>query len=197
MAAETPDLEILDLSAALNNVAVTPAIDRVMGACNVWGNSFPAEQLPDQDSLSVDGIRFRTWHLADPEPDNIRCDGQFLTVADGRYDWIHLIATGERRVEDEFGLHFADHSLDFEAVRISDFWAAPAMFGETPAWRSPTMHYRFHVQFGLAATAWHQRVPVTRRADLTGIRLPRNPALHIFAITLQRRIARPAGSVTR
>jgi hypothetical protein len=31
---------------------------------------------------------------------------------------------------------------------------------------------------------WCQRVPVTRRADLVGLRLPRNPALHIFAMTL-------------
>jgi hypothetical protein len=33
---------------------------------------------------------------------------------------------------------------------------------------------------------WAQRVPVTRRAVLSGILLPRNVALHIFAVTLQR-----------
>ncbi|MEO6700612.1 MAG: hypothetical protein ABI140_12050 [Jatrophihabitantaceae bacterium] len=178
-------LRLVDLAAQLNNVAITPAEQRKSGACNVWGNSFSAAQMPDQPTITVAGIEFRTWHLRDAEPDNIRCAGQLIELPAGHYDWIHLIATGERRVEDELCLHFADHSADFEAVRVSDFWAAPAMFGETPALRSEAMHYPFHVQFGLAATAWHQRVPVTRRAALTGLRLPDNPALHVFALSLQ------------
>ncbi len=33
---------------------------------------------------------------------------------------------------------------------------------------------------------WAQRVAVTRRAELAGLRLPRNIAVHLFAVTLQR-----------
>jgi hypothetical protein len=31
---------------------------------------------------------------------------------------------------------------------------------------------------------WRHRVPVPREADLTAVRLPDNPAIHIFAMTL-------------
>ena len=47
------------------------------------------------------------------------------------------------------------------------------------------MHYPHHVQPNVPARLWEQRVPVTRRAVLTALRLPRNPAVHVFAITLR------------
>lgn len=172
------------LAAALNNVASTPASRTSQGAFNVWRNSFAAEELPSGSTVLVDGLSFQVHHLSDQQPDNVRCDGQLLDVPAGRYDWLYLIAAAERRVEDEICLFFADQTADFEPVRISDFWAAPPVFGETPAFGSQAMHYPHHVQFGVPATMWCQRVPVTRRADLVGLRLPRNPALHIFAMTL-------------
>jgi hypothetical protein len=172
------------LAALLNNVASTPAGATAEGAFNVWRNSFAAEELPIGPTVLVDGLGFEVHHLGDAQPDNVRCDGQLLDVPAGRYNWLYLIAAAERRVEDEICLFFTDSTADFEPVRISDFWAAPPVFGETVAFGSQSMHYPHHVQFGIAATMWCQRVPVTRRADLVGLRLPRNPALHIFAMTL-------------
>ena len=77
--------------------------------------------------------------------------------------------------------------VDFEALRISDFWASEAAFGERVAFESPVMHYPRHVQPKVSALLWIQRVPVTRRATLEAIRLPRNVAVHVFALTLRRR----------
>ena len=177
--------QIVDLSPLLNNVGATPAAAKSAGQFNVWRNSFASEEMPERDTLILGGIDFRTAHLRDAGADNGRCDGQLLPVPPGRYDWLHLLAAGERRVEDDTCLHFADGTADFENVRVSDFWAAPAVFGEQPAMSSLAMHYPQHVQFGVPATMWWQRVPVTRRADLRAVRLPHNPALHIFALTLQ------------
>ncbi|MFC5663906.1 hypothetical protein ACFP3U_13040 [Kitasatospora misakiensis] len=173
------------LEAHANNRAVTPAHGTADGAFNVWRNSFPAEHLPEPGSaITVDEVPFR---FPEPTPagDNLRCAGQYLRLPAGRYDWIHLLAAGERRVEAEAALHFADGEVDFEAVRVSDFWAAPARFGEREAFRTPVMHYPQHVQPGVPACLWAQRVPVTRRAVLHGIRLPRHIALHVFALTLE------------
>ncbi|WP_220182803.1 hypothetical protein [Sphaerisporangium album] len=122
----------------------------------------------------------------DPAGDNIRCAGQYVELPEGRYDWIHLLTAAERRTEDTVALHFAGGEVDFEPLRVSDFWArAHAAFGEAKAFETPVMHYPHHVQPRVEALMWSQRVPVTRRAPLRGLRLPRNVAIHLFAMTLQ------------
>ncbi|QGV77871.1 hypothetical protein [Streptomyces ficellus] len=176
----------VDISGHRNNTAVSAATETKAAAFNVWGNSFAAEYLPAGGTLvHIAGVPFRFPPVCDG-PDNIRCAGQFLDLPEGRYDWIHVLAAAERRCEDTAELHFDDGSVDPEPLRVSDFWSAPAWFGEVKAYESPVMHYPHHVQRNVSAVMWAQRVPVTRRAGLTGVRLPRNDALHLFAVTLQR-----------
>lgn len=176
----------VDISGHRNNTAISAATETKAGAFNVWGNSFAAENLPAGESLvHVAGVPFRFPPVCDG-PDNVRCAGQFLTVPDGRYDWVHMLTAAERRCEDTVEVNFGDGSVDAEPLRVSDFWAAPAWFGEIKAFESPVMHYPHHVQRGVSAIMWAQRVPVTRRAGLAGVRLPRNAAVHVFAFTLQR-----------
>jgi hypothetical protein len=178
--------ETVDISGHRNNTAISAAAGTRAGEFNVWGNSFAAEYLPEGKSLvHVDGVPFEFPPVC-AGPDNVRCAGQFIRVPEGRYDWIHVLAASERRCEDTVELTFADGSVDPEPLRISDFWAAPAWFGEVKAFESLVMHYPHHVQRGIPAVMWAQRVPVTRRAGLTGILLPRNVAVHLFAVTLQR-----------
>lgn len=176
----------VDLTPCLNNTGISPASDTGSGSFNVWGNSFPAESLPSgRAPVTVGGVPFR-FPLVGRGNDNVRCAGQFVPVETGRFDWLHLLAAAERRTEDTMTMHFEDGTVDPEWIRVSDFWAAPARFGETKAFETPVMHYPHHVQQGVSALLWAQRVPVTRRADLRGFRLPRNVALHIFAATLQQ-----------
>ena len=176
----------VDISGHRNNTAISAATDTKAGEFNVWGNSFAAEYLPAGDSLvHVAGVPFRFPPVCDG-PDNVRCAGQFISVPAGRYDWMHVLAAAERRCEDTVELSFDDGSVDAEPLRVSDFWSAPPWFGELKAFESPVMHYPHHVQRGVSALMWAQRVPVTRRADLAGVRLPRNIAVHVFAVTLQR-----------
>jgi hypothetical protein len=182
----TPLCDPVDISGHRNNTAISSATETRTGAFNVWGNSFAAEYLPGGGNLvDVAGVPFRFPPVCEG-PDNVRCAGQFLTVPAGRYDWVHVLAAAERRCEDTVELNFGDGSVDAEPLRVSDFWAAPAWFGEIKAFESPVMHYPHHVQRGVSAVMWAQRVPVTRRADLAGVRLPRNVAVHVFAVTLQR-----------
>lgn len=109
-----------------------------------------------------------------------------MRVPVGRYDWIHLLVASERRTEDTVALHFAHGAVDFEALRVSDFWAqAHPSFGDRQAFQTPVMHYPHHVQQQVPALMWTQRVPVTRREVLVGLRFPRNIAIHVFALTLQ------------
>ena len=176
----------VDISGHRNNTAISAVTETKAGAFNVWGNSFAAEYLPAGGSLvHVGGVPFEFPPVCDG-PDNVRCAGQFIGVPEGNYDWIHVLAASERRCEDSVELTFADGAVDAEPLRVSDFWAAPAWFGEVKAFASLVMHYPHHAQRGIPAVMWAQRVPVTRRAALTGILLPRNVAIHVFAVTLQR-----------
>lgn len=178
----------VELSAILNNCGASTPLDLGAGAFNVWGNSFPASALPEAGQrVSVDGIPFVFAPGNAGGLDNIRCAGQFLPIEPDEYDWMYVLAASERRAEDRVGLHFADGSVDVESLRVSDFWASTAAYGETLAFESPSMHYPHHVQPAVPARLWCQRIPVTRCAQLAGIRLPRNAAIHIFAISLTPR----------
>lgn len=172
------------LSAYVDNVGVSAADDTGSGRFNCWGNSFATEYLPGPGPVHVGGVSFEFPRVGMGEPDNVRCAGQYVEIPRGTYDWIHVLAAAERRAEDEFALHFADGQVDFETLRISDFWAASAAFGECLAFESPVMHYPHHVQRDVPAMMWEQRIPITRRLELVGLRLPRNVAIHLFAITL-------------
>jgi hypothetical protein len=183
----TPADVPVPLAAHLNNVGATPAGDTARGRFNVWGNSFAAEHLPPPGLLVVDGVWFDFPAAGTGGSDNVRCESQHVGVPPGAYDWIYLLAAAERRAEDEVALHFAGGEVDFEALRVSDFWAAEPAFGERLAVETPVMHYPRHVQPNVPARLWAQRIPVTRRATLEAIRLPRNVAVHVFALTLRRR----------
>jgi hypothetical protein len=173
------------LDGHLNNVGATSERETGSGSFNVWGNSFAAEHLPPPGPVVVDGVRFEFPAAGAGEPDNVRCEGQLVAVPPGAYDWVYVLAAAERRAEDDVALHFERGEVDFEALRISDFWAGEAAFGERLAVESPVMHYPRHVQPNVPARLWSQRVPVTRRATLEAIRLPRNVAIHVFALTLR------------
>jgi hypothetical protein len=176
----------VDLTGHCNNRAISTAADTGAGALNIWGNSLPAEQLPAPGStITAGGVPYQL-PAVHPGGDNVRCAGQLIAVPPDGYDWVHLLAASERRTEDTVALHFATGAVDFEALRVSDFWAeAPAWFGDRPALRTTAVHYRRHVQRSLPAQLWSQRVAVSRREPLSGIRLPGNVSIHIFALTLQ------------
>ncbi len=179
------DVRHVDLTGLLNNQGITRADSLDQGAFNVWGNSFSASAVPPPGTrIDNDSVPFIFPVAAGDGPDNIRCAGQYLEVPAGDYDWMHLLAAAERRAEDHLQMHFAGGAVDPEALRISDFWAAPPVFGETAVVDWPVMHYPHHVQQRVSACLWHQRVPVTRRQRLIGVRLPRHAGIHIFAMTL-------------
>jgi hypothetical protein len=174
----------VDLSAHFDNTGITRLDHLSGGAFSIWGNTFPAEELPDGPTMQSGGVSFR-FPDRGPGGDNIRCAVQFIELPSGRYDWIYLIAAAERRTEDAMLLHYADGSIDPEWLRVSDFWPeTPGRFGERESLRCRSLHYPRHVQTPMGPALWRERVPVPREVALAGIRFPDNPAIHVFALTL-------------
>jgi hypothetical protein len=189
---DTSDFVAVDLRPYLNNRGRTPLDALQLGELNVWRNSLPADELPlPGDLFDVQGVPFRLDEIRDASDrrgaDNVRCLRQMVHVPRGRYDWLYVLATAERRTEDLLYLHFQDGAVDAEWLRISDFWeGALAHFGEIAAFRLTRMHYPRHADSRMRPTLWRQRVAISRSAILTAIRLPDNPAIHLFAWTLER-----------
>lgn len=177
---------LADLGALVDNIGVSWARAPGEGAFNIWGNTFPAEELPAAGSVaSVAGVPFRFPAGGDGTADNLRCAGQDLALPPTRCDWLLFLSTAERHSEDQVELSFADGEREAQWLRVSDFWPETApRFGELLAFRCRRLHYPRHVQERMAPAIWLTRVPVAHRSPLTAVTLPDNPAIHVFALTL-------------
>ena len=173
----------VDLTPHLDGTAFTTRSDLHAGRLNVWGNSLPADSVQGH-VLVAGGIPFEL-PARGSGPDHVRCGGQLVRLPPVGADWLHLLATSERRCEEVAMVHYASGAVDPEWLRVSDFWPAHAHFGEVEAVRTTAMHYPHHRQEDLGGQLWAVRVPVTRREPVHALRLPDNPALHVFAITAE------------
>ncbi|GAA3463947.1 hypothetical protein ACFFSW_05880 [Saccharothrix longispora] len=177
----------LPLSEHFDNTGLTTVDALDAGGFNLWGNTFPAHDLPAPGGTSTTGgVPFAFPARAPDGRDNLRCRGQRIAVPPGRWDWVHVLGAAERRTEDPLSVHHADGSVRPQWLRVSDFWPETApRFGELLAHRCRTMHYPRHVQRNTAPALWAQRVPLTGPDGVVALELPDNPALHVFAMTLQ------------
>lgn len=174
----------VDLAAHLDNVALTAPDALAAGALNVWRNSLPAGCLPAAP-ITKAGVPFMPCPGDGTRPDNVRAAGQLITLPLVEADWLHLLATAERAAEEQMHVHYQDGSVDSEWLRVSDFWPSGPRFGEELVVRSARMHYPRHVQQRLGGQLWATRVPVVRRVPVAALRLPDNPAIHLFALTVE------------
>jgi hypothetical protein len=181
-----PSIRLVDLESYFDNRGITSETDLATGEFNIWFNSFPAEELPPPGNfIEVGAVPFLFPAPNAQGKDNFRCSGQLIELPPGDYDWIYLLAVAERRSEDFVYLHYADGATDPEWLRVSDFWAeTPAHFGEQHYLRCTCLHYPRHVQRKMGSAIWSCPVPVPRLTPLAAIRLPDNPAIHIFALSL-------------
>ncbi|MFY1704927.1 hypothetical protein ACN28G_24945 [Micromonospora sp. WMMA1923] len=173
----------VDLTEHVDNLGIVVPRWPHGGGFNIWGNAFPADELPPAGGVcTVDGVSF-SFPLAGNR-DNIRCRGQVVALPPGHYDWLYVLAAAERRTEDTVRLHYTDGSTAEEWLRISDFWPDTApRFGDLLAFRCSRMLYPRHPQPSMAPAIWQQRIPVSRPGEVHAVRLPDNPAMHVFALT--------------
>ncbi|MFC7896918.1 hypothetical protein [Streptomyces sp. NPDC057381] len=169
----------------LDSVGIEPNSRSGSGAFNIWGNAFPAAELPCGSLTRLDGVPFRFPSADGVRPDHLRCRGQRIVLPAARADWIHVLGAAERRTEDSLLLEYADGTARRQWLRLSDFWPQTGpRFGERLAFRTGTMLYPRHEQHTMSPSIWHQRVPVAVADGLRALVLPHNPAMHLFALTL-------------
>lgn len=176
---------VIDLDRHFDGRGVQPENSTGEYGFNVWSNTFPAEELPPEGSVrEVVGVPFAFPARNAAGADNVRCRGQLVELPRGTYDWLYVLGAAERRTEDEVELHHTDGAVRRAWLRMSDFWPeTPARFGEPLAFSTSGLRYPRHTQAGHSPSIWQQRIPVTEPSPLAAVRLPDNPAMHVFALT--------------
>ena len=176
----------LNLSNYLNNRGTTSYDERACGGFNIWGNSFLSDDLPSfGEEIEFETIPYILQRIGKDKNDNVVCVGQKLTFPKTHLSGINLIAASERCNVGRF-LLVCDGSTDGEiSIGVSDFWPeAPANFGNRLFVRGNCLHYPKHRQVNMYPSLWTASGSANNILTDTLI-LPDNPAIHVFAITLE------------
>ncbi|MFO7900778.1 MAG: prolyl oligopeptidase family serine peptidase, partial [Planctomycetota bacterium] len=165
------------------------------------GSGYPAEELPDGASVfraeELDAS-FLFPVIATGEPNNVACKGQRITDPSepGWLDAGHgctaiavLGAAENGAARAKVTLEYEDGSVATRTLSFPDWCVAPET-GAVVAWSAP---YRYAWDQGQGRNGRHEidchlyaaRLSVDGGRRLAAIRLPEQPNLHIFALTLQ------------
>lgn len=176
--------EPADLTSHFNNRGFTTTSSLGHGELNVWRNSIPATET--LDSCSHCGTPF-TVRSAGLELDNVVTLGQRIelsrTFTKG-IRAIHFIGASERASSGNILLAQGARVLGSETLVLPDLWEGMPRGSTHLAYRSPQVHYPHHIQERLGLTLWHHTLS-WRGDSIDAILLPRNPAMHVFGITIE------------
>lgn len=184
---------ILDLSDLLNNDAISFDSNRADGDLRCSGLTIPAEDLPESDSIyQVDDVPFRFPSKADGAMNNIVPQGQSIVLPSLCYRalWTLGLSDGLKMVE-EMIYSGGGNAVLGQTFEVSSWSCAGRVTErETVAiklsgYHTPTRHVstaRVGTYYGI----WAQEIPVPADCEVWQIQLPDNPALHFFAMTLER-----------
>ncbi len=209
-------LTYVDLARVYNVDAVAPESAPGDGDADGKGSALPAEDFPpDAFGLLAPGLpgskiasaknppAYPSGYYADVSPtarligfrygpqengakNAVSCDGQVITVPRGRYTGLHVSAasTGGQERPLTLTLTYRDGKTETVTRAVPD-WGRPPTGREAVAILT---RRRRTPQGDVAAVSAlrHSVVPVTVGKDLVSITLPNDPAIKIFAMTLER-----------
>lgn len=153
------------------------------------GWDFPAEELPDSNAdfifIGKEKIKYKFGNKEDGENNTLECNGRDLTLPNGRYDKIHILATmhnGSSKVE--FVLKYTDGTSETRKVAYSDWWGGKPVFDDELAIVTSYHHEKAGIrQPGVAI--FSQTIAVDPKKILYKLGTPNEPRVHIFAVSLE------------
>lgn len=176
------------LDEVLNNRGVTDESDKGDGGINIWGNSFSKNNLPEFGLKASHGkIPFTFQKSAKTGFDNVVCRAQQIKFGPTKISSLHFLAISERSNVAKICITHAGSILEILSVGVSDFWPdAPPNFGNELFLRGKCLHYPKHIQDNMHPSIWYAASNLQNTGiEADGLLLPDNPAIHIFAITLE------------
>ncbi|MHB1459051.1 MAG: hypothetical protein ACYC0V_19265 [Armatimonadota bacterium] len=172
----------LDISKLFNNDGISaPGMPR-SGSLDKGGYSYPADEFPADGKITTNNVLFR---LADPAAlrNNISCTGQEIRLPKRVISRINVLATAVNgSFIEEMRVTRGDGTVYNLDLAISD-WCVTAQYNEQ-------VGISFNRRNGPSASPikcniWQQTIYLKKNAKANSITLPKNPNIHIFAMTVE------------
>lgn len=177
---------IISLEDYYNADAISYDTNRSDGAFGL--TSYPAELLPESNEIvHVNHVPFKFPSKEDTDLNNIECNKQEIRIAKDFYESMHFMAACDNgSFEETIELVYVDEIVKAKLC-ISDWIEYAPLFGEVTAFTCNHLHASDRDLTDLVSRIWVQSIKIDSGKQLHGIKLPDNPCLHLFAITLQRK----------
>lgn len=194
----------LELSSHLNNAGIAPAGRPATGGLDGMGTAFRAESLPSPGAtLLSQGIPFVPPGRSHGSNDNIACEAQEIPLPPGHWNALHVLGMCDwRAFEEPLRLKALDGTCVETRLGLSDAPRYQGLrYGESVALSCPLITPDTSVPLAsligssppgagyetretrVEAGIWHQVIRLPGPGPLSGLVLPDNPSMHLFALT--------------
>lgn len=149
------------------------------------GACYPADQLPQGESVHVFGIPFRFLNGDTHRFDNVELSGQVWRIEPrcARTLWLLGAAENGSFVEPLL-VEYQNGSRRSARLGLTDWVAKEALYGERAAFQCTCVYVEGR-ELSIHATMWLQEIKTDPEHPITAIHLPDNPMIHLFAGTLE------------
>jgi hypothetical protein len=162
------------------------------------GDTFPWAGMPRGGGPfapeRLEGVPFTFPRYADGLMNNVACGGQVIHVEPGAYRSLHVLGASEDGNQKSGLTLLVDGGREKEvAFRLTD-WCQYPTFGEVPVLRWGHRVNQGGNRDETPCAMFAQTIDLPPQALLRGVRLPNNPRIHVFALTLQEHPTEPGPS---
>ncbi|MFD2671668.1 hypothetical protein [Marinicrinis sediminis] len=181
----------LNLNPYLNHKGIswTTPHREIAASLEHLGLSLPGEALPHDEEVILNDIPFQ-FPKTDEAFDHISCEGQEIRMdrVQGVRSLYILGCCSHGDYEEKGALVFADDAVESILFRLSYMarwhWDHRLTFDDQMGLHT-AYHRSGHSRLDIGAGIWMNRIGMACDRPLQAIRLPDNPYMHIFAMTLE------------
>jgi hypothetical protein len=176
----------VDLSAHLDNDAVSTHENMTDGDADGSGYTYPAEELPPAGPFVHEGVNFLFPAYGDGAPNNVTGQGRTIAVPAGRYAKVCLLgAATSGALTSALTAVYADGSTAQVPFAMPD-WGGAAGAGASEVLRCTHRHGRAGAN-GLQVGLFEVQAALDPAKELRSLTLPTltRPQLHLFGLSLE------------
>jgi alpha-mannosidase len=186
-----PTITKVNLNSYFNIDAISSDSNRADGCLDFGGYSYPAEQIPAE--IVSEGIKFDTGSKTDGAMNAITCAGQTVNWTAGQFNRVYVLATAVHASCPEAGtftVRYSDSSTSPVDIPVHDWCATMGGWGITPIPETiafyVTHRHNINNTDDMVKDTYLYLYPIAidSSKSVSGITLPNNDKIKVFAISL-------------
>ncbi|QND61847.1 hypothetical protein [Mesorhizobium huakuii] len=180
-------MHAIDLAPHCNACAATFDSERSAGCVNIWGNSFPAEDVPFGRPIIVGGVTYQLVAKQPGAPDHVEALGQRIEIGVVAVGYaLGVLGFGELgpqtlmlRLTDRFG------AVVGVRVQLPNWLLPRGAPARTATWRASHLHYVGDYELDhLCPAMFSATVPLLAPFWPVTLTIEPNPLAHVMAVTM-------------